>query len=399
MNKKVLLPLVLLVVGMVATVVVIRSAPEIETEPPVRLAPLVEVMAAATTVLDLEVESQGEVQPRTQADLISEVAGRVVWVAPSFEDGGFFSGGDLLLRLDGRDYEVFLASAEAQLAQARVRLVREQAEAEVALEEWQDLGEGEAGPLVLREPQLAEARANVQAAEATVAKARLDLERTEIRAPFDGRLREKRADVGQFVNRGAPLAQIYSVDFAEIRLPVSSDDLAFLDLPLNGRADDRDWPPVRIEADFAGRLRKWEGRLVRAEGEIDFNSRMVYLVARVEDPYGTRRRRDEGAMPLAVGMFVHAYIRGRTVEDVVVVPRSAMRSDDTLAIEEASRLRLRQVEVLRRGEDHVVIGSGVTAGEHVCVSPLDGFVEGMEVRTSPVESSGLGDSMTWSADR
>lgn len=387
MTRKVLLPLALLMVGVIGTVILIRSAPEIETEPTVRSLPLVNVLAVRSTALDLEVESQGEVLPRTQAELISEVAGRVVWVSPSFEVGGFFRVGDPLLRVDGRDYDVFLASAEAQLAQARVRLAREQAEADLAIEEWADLGQGEASPLVRREPQLAEARANVQAAEATVAKAQLDLERTEVVAPFDGRLREKRVDIGQFVNRGAPLALAYAVDFAEIRLPVSSDDIAFLDLPLREQMGSDDWPRVRIVADFAGAMRHWEGRLVRTEGEIDFASRMIYLVARVADPYGTKRSRAEDEMPLAVGLFVKAFIAGRHVENVFVVPRSAMRSDNTVAIVDAQdRLLLREVEVLRRGEDDVLIEGGLEAGERVCISALDGFVEGMQVRARPIRA-------------
>jgi RND family efflux transporter MFP subunit len=327
----------------------------------------------------LEVRSQGSVQPHTETELVAEVAGRVTWVSPSFVVGGFVSEGEELLRLDERDYAVQLAAAEAQLAQARVRQAREEAEAEVALSEWSDLGKGEPGPLVRREPQLAGARADVQAALAGVAKAELDVERTTIRSPFRGRLRQKMADMGQFVNRGGVLGRLYAVDYAEVRLPVPNEDLGFLDVSLRASRGG-DGARVWLSANFAGEDAVWEGRIVRTEGEIDPRSRMVHLVARVDDPYAPAGE-DEPRPPLAVGLFVEARIEGRSIDGLIELPRVALRGDSmVLVVGDDSRVSEREVEVLRRGEDSILVSSGLRRGERVCVSPLDAYVEGMEVR-------------------
>jgi len=195
---------VVVVAGLIATRPQVETAPRQVTPPPVRVLPL------DPQSVELRVRSQGSVVPETEADLVAEVAGTIVRVAESFEVGGFFDEGDVLLWLDRRDHQLAVASARASVAQARVALTREQAEARVALEEWEELGEpGEPGPLVLRQPQLDEARARLASALASQARAQLDLERTAIRAPFAGRLRAKRVDRGEFVNRGAPLATIY----------------------------------------------------------------------------------------------------------------------------------------------------------------------------------------------
>ena len=381
MWKKLILPLLVLGLGIAGAMVMVQAKPEVDTVEPEVSLPLVRVQPVHEQSIRLEVHSQGSVLPRTAADLVAEVDGRIVEVAADFESGGFFREGEVLLRLDDRDYELARASAAAQVAQARTRLAREEAEAEVALEEWQELGEGQATALVLREPQLQEARANVAAAEATLARAELDLERTRIRAPFAGRVRQKHADVGQFVNRGTPLGAIHSVDTAEVRLPVPTNQLRYLELPV-AYQDSRDLgkgPRVTLEADFAGRRHSWVGRVVRSEGEVDLETRMVHLVARVEKPY-ERSTSAPNRPPLSVGLFVEARIAGRQVDSLIEVPRSALRGDHTVLVLDGDRLRLRDVEIFRRRPSSVLVSGGLTSGESVCVSPLDAVVDGMRVR-------------------
>ena len=281
---KVLLPIIVLATSVLAAKLLIDSRAEPETRIPEVLPPLVNVLLIELRDIELTVTSQGTVSPRTESMLVAEVSGQVTEVSPAFSPGGFFEAGDILLRIDPFDYQQARVQAKARVTQAELLLALEQAEAEVALEEWDQLGDEAASPLTLRIPQVADAQAAVAAAKAVVRRAERDLKRTEVRAPYAGRVRKKDVDVGQFVVRGNPVATIYAVDYAEIRLPLPDDELAFIDLPLDyrGVSSERPAPRVILRTRFAGRLHEWEGTIVRTEGEIDPQSRMVHVVAQVE---------------------------------------------------------------------------------------------------------------------
>ena len=269
------------------------------------------------------------------------------------------------------------------MARTKLQLAREQAEAEVAREEWKDLGAGEAATaLTLREPQLEDARAAVASAEANVITAERNLERTQIRAPYAGRLRRKNVDQGQFVTMGAPLATIYAVDFAEVRLPLPDDQLAYVELPLHYRGEKKrqKGPRVTLKADFAGETFEWTGEIVRTEGEIDPGSRMVHAVAQVKNPYG--RGDDPSRPPLAVGLYVEAEIEGTTAEGLAVLPRAALRGrSQVLVITPEDRLEFRDVDLLRTTREQIYVRGGLKEGERVCLSPLEAVTDGMQVRT------------------
>ena len=313
--------------------------------------------------------------------LAPEIAGRIIYVSPSLRSGGFFEAAERLVQLDSTDYELARVQARSAVSQAQLRLEQEQAEAAIAVREWKSLGEGEASSLLRREPQLAQAQAALESARAASQQAERNLGRTEIRAPFAGRVRRKQVDLGQFVTAGAPLATIYSVDSAEIRLPLPDEELAFVNLPLTYRGDSQGLPRPRviIRARFAGSEHTWSGRIVRTEGEIDPQTRVVHAIARVENPYG--RGKDATRPPLAVGMFVEAEIMGHLVENIFQVPRAALRGKDRLAVVDAdSRLRFRRVEVLRKSNGTVLISKGLASGERVSVATLESVVDGMQVR-------------------
>jgi RND family efflux transporter MFP subunit len=379
----VLLPLVVLVGGGFGAWVLLTARQDVETRPPEILPPLVRVVEAKPQTLQLRVTSQGTVMPRTETSLVPEVAGRVVAISPSLVDGGFFGRGDVLLSIDPRDYELALARTRSMVAQAETQLAREIAEAQVARREWRLLGRGEPSPLTSRTLHVAEAKAALAAARAITEQAAYNLARTKIRAPFAGRVRDKQVDLGQYVVSGAPIATIYAVDAVEIRLPIPDSELAYLDLSLRYQGDDvasQPGPTVRLWATFAGKVHEWSGRIVRTEGEIDRKTRVVYAVVRVEDPYG--RGPDPERPPLAVGMFVEAKIMGKVVENVVVLPRAAMRShNQVLIVDDERRLRFRTVEILRADREQVVVQNGLTAGERVSMSALDAVIDGMKVRT------------------
>jgi RND family efflux transporter MFP subunit len=383
---KVILPLTAIILAIIIMVVMVKLKPAPVTRIPEPLLPLVRVLDIQLQDMTLTVESQGTVSPRTESVLLPEVAGRVIEVSQSFVPGGFFEKDELLLSIDPFDYRQATVQARGAVAQAELRLAMELAEADVARKEWAELGKGDPTPLTLREPQVAEARAALDSARAALENSERNLERTTILAPYAGRVRQKQVDVGQYVSPGTPLATIYSVDYAEIRLPLPDDDLAFVDLPLDyrGEASRGGGPEVTLRADFAGRIYSWKGRIVRTEGEIDPRSRMVHAVARVSNPYS--RGADPGQPPLAAGMYVEAEIAGRKVEDVALIPRSAVRTDDVvLIVDEEERLRFRPVEILRATAEHAIVQSGLAEGERLCISNLTAVTDGMLVRVAAPE--------------
>jgi RND family efflux transporter MFP subunit len=380
MSRKGWLPLAILGAGLLVVAAMVATRPTVVPEVSQAPAPLVRVQEVEPGSVELMVKAHGTVVPRTESELVPQVAGEVLWVSPSFVSGGFFAAGEPLVRIDPADTQVALETARATVARAQ----SEHARARKERQRQQRLAEGS----VASEARIddAENAFRVSAAALREARARLeraerDLERTELRAPYDGRVRRESVDVGQFVNRGAPIAVVYAIDYAEVRLPVPDRQLAYLDLSLGFQADpadERPGPPVLLRAEFAGRTHEWHGHVVRTEGELDPRSRMVHVVARVADPYD----RDDGdATPLAVGMFVEAEIQGRRVDDAVVLPRAALREGDrVLVVDAEDRLHFRDVEVLRTRREEVVISGGLDAGERVCVSPLPAAVEGMSVR-------------------
>ena len=378
---KIILPVLVIVAGALAAREMILSRPPVEVRDPEVMIPAIRTIQVYPESVRLSVKAHGTVVPRTESVLASEIAGRVIYVSPAFRSGGFFEAEELLVQLESTDYVLAGVQARSAVSQAQLQLEQEQAEAAIALREWQSLGEGEASSLLRREPQLALAQAALESARAASQQAERNLSRTEILAPFAGRVRRKQVDLGQFVTAGTPLATIYSVDSAEIRLPLPDEELAFVNLPLTYRGDRQELPRPRviIRARFAGSEHTWTGRIVRTEGEIDPQTRVVHAIAQVENPYG--RGKDPTRPPLAVGMFVEAEIMGHLVENIFQVPRAALRGKDRVAIvDEDSRLRFRQVEVLRRSNDTVLISKGLEPGERVSVATLESVVDGMQVR-------------------
>ncbi len=379
MNRllKISLPIAVLAAGAGGAATLILNRPVAQTRIPEAVPPLVEVLPVELREVRAQVHSQGTVRSPTQSVLAAEVPGRIVEVSPKFAEGGVVEAGEWIARVDRSDYARAVVQARAALEQAGVRLAREEAEAEVARREWQELHpELPPSPLAARELQVAEARAAVEAARAALEEAEANLARTEILAPYRARIRRKLADLGQFVARGQAVAEIFGVDRAEVPLPVADAELRFLDLRLDARGHAvRSGPEVILRNEFAGAHRQWRGVIERIEGEVDPKTRMLHLIAVVEHPL-------EGA-PLLPGTFVDATISGRTLRDVVVLPRAALRGANRVwVVDGDDRLRMREVEVVRAGRDEVWIRSGLERGERVCVTPLEAVADGMRVRTA-----------------
>lgn len=392
MNPKVWAPVGLLALGaaLVAALVATRPAAERREETP--YVPLVRAVRAEPRTVQLTVTAHGTVVPRTESELVAQVAGEVEWVSPALVAGGFFAEGEPLVRIETADYDAALESARAAVARAESEAERTRKERD-RQRRLADQSVASQARIDDAESAWAQAAAALREARAGRVRAERDLARTTLTAPFDGRVRAESVDVGQFVNRGARVATLYAVDYAEVRLPVPDRDLSFLDLSLSYREriqDDEPGPPVLLRARFAGRDQEWRGRIVRTEGELDPKSRMVHVVARVDDPYGRESPAadGEGSAPLAVGLFVEAEILGRRVEDAYRVPRSALHDDGrVLVIDAEDRLHFQEVEVLRLERESAVLAGGLRPGQRVLVSPLAAPVEGMRVRVRE-ESAG-----------
>lgn len=348
--------------------------------------PEVPVVAARPQPQSLTVHTQGTVSPRREINLVAEVAGKVVSVAEDFAAGGFFQAGDVLVQIEPRDYKLALTRAEARVAEAEQALALEQARARQAKQEWRDLGSAEANDLFLRKPQLAAAEAQLAAARAEREQAALNLERTRITVPFDGRIREKHADLGQYITPGTAVAQIYDAAVAEIRLPLTGRQVALLNLPIDLAGDEqREYPGVILYGEIAGRPQRWHGRIVRTEAALDPNSRLYFAIAEVRNPFIAA---GENTLPLMVGLFVEAQIEGRQLPNVVTLPKRALFKRDRLyVLDTDNRVRSKSVEVLSSNDEHVWVQGDIAEGERIVIDRQGYLSPGIEVEAVAVSSS------------
>jgi RND family efflux transporter MFP subunit len=398
---KLMLPLILIIISILIVIALVayEETKSAERKPETEKAVLVDVIKAEVVSLNFSVNSQGTVRPRTETTLVSEVSGKVVSVAPEFVAGGFFRKGEVLLQIDPSDYETGLKRAEAALASRKAKLADETARSEQALKDWRNMGkQGQPSDLGLRKPQMADAKANVSAAEADVQKARRDLERTQITVPYDGLVRQKAVDIGQYVTPGTHLGITFAIDAAEVRLPLTNNDLSYLDLPSETEVknEDKPFPTVTLSAEQAGGTGQWQARIIRTEGVVDETSRVVYAVAQVIDPYGVLGQSHQ--QELKIGSFVNAEIQGLRAENVVVLPRYVLRPDNTIPVANSNNeLEILSVEVLRAEAKKVYLSNGITAGARVVTTTLDAPVPGTKLAVrdrqtdTPESDPGSGD--------
>lgn len=357
--------------GLIALLGSLKPEQESREAPPRLPAAFVEEVEYAP--LELTVSAQGEVQPRREIALTPQVAGRIVEVSEDFNDGGAIRAGEVLVQLDDADYRSALIRARSRVAQAEQALAVERAEAQLAARDYKELAGEDADPsdLTLRRPQLASAEAAYEAARADLSDAELAVERARITAPFTGRVRSTSADIGQFVSPGTPLGQVFSTELAEVRMPLTDQDLARLDLPIAFDAPYGEGPEVAFTAQAAGRTRRWTGHVVRTDAAIDPTTRQISVIAQVRDPYGEGADygSSESGFPMAIGLFVDAEIAGPTLERAVVLPRLAVQDGSVVhTLDEEDRLVRKRVSVAASTPIGVVVTDGLSPGERVLVS-------------------------------
>jgi len=361
-----------LIVGILVLAIVAAGAMmSLREQPPkkerVDIDPLVATLTLENMTANFEIRSQGTVRPRTETVLSAEVSGTIVSISPKFVAGGVFAKNETLLRIDPTNYTVAVDQAEALVTQRQIE---------------HDGANKLRSQGYRAESEYASAVAALASARAESVRARRNLERTFIRLPYDGIVRAKETDLGQFVSTGTRIGVVFSTDYAEIRLPLTDVDLAFVDLPgpnqttASGGADG---PAVTLTAIQKGRPTEWQARIVRTEGVVDEKSRVTYAVAQLADPYGLH---NDGIV-LPVGTFVGATIQGSTAENIIRVPRGAVRgSRQLLFVDQDNKIEIRNVDIVRSDAEYSYLQGGAVEGERIVVSALEAPINGMAVRTA-----------------
>ncbi|GGP52283.1 RND superfamily efflux pump MFP component [Shewanella algicola] len=355
-----------------------QEAPEQKDEP-INI-PIVDVQTVTPQTLSLNLPSYGVVNPKYKTQLVTEVQGRMLSISANFVAGGVVKKGEQLAIIEPSDYEADLIQAEATLAQATAALNEEKARGEVAKVEFKDFTQGLPPELGLRIPQLKKEQANVKYAQAALARAQRNLERTVIRAPFDGIIKARNVDLGQYVTLGTNLGELYDTSIAEIRLPLTNEELAYLESVENPDTS------VTLTAQLAGKPVTWQGTIVRSENVIDEQTRMVYLVAEIRDPY-LRNTKISGQLPLKYGSFVNAVITGRTVNDIVTLPRHVVRNGQVAVVNQDNIIEMRQVNIIRSDVDTLYIKGSFKANERVSTTSVNSLSSGQTVKILGEESS------------
>ncbi|PSJ18778.1 efflux RND transporter periplasmic adaptor subunit [Nitrosomonas supralitoralis] len=386
-RRQLFIAFLLAIAGVSAAITIISLPPQADQQENIVKPLSVQYIQVKPERRRMDVRSQGRVMAQTEIDLVTGVSGNIVKVSPQFVSGGFFKKGDLLVSIDPAEYDLRVAQAQARVMEAQYQLTREEAEAEQAHDEWQQLGQGDPNPLSLRIPQLKEKRAKLAAEQEELRNARLLRQRTDIRAPFNGRVRNKEIGLGQYIDEGRILGRIYSSDMAEVRLPISTQELAFINIPdLLNQNQATPKTTVQLTANYQGQQQTWLGHIVRSEGVIDQDTGMIIVIAQVADPFGltilNNQAVDEKSPTaiLPVGLFVEATIEGRWFDDLVVLPSGALHKDQyVVIIDPENRLRFRSVVVFKREREQVIIKGGLNEGERILTAGFHHPVEEMEV--------------------
>lgn len=381
--KRVLLPIGILVGCILVAGVLVRSPTQVEESSPEVIPVAVRVIKAQLDSVALTVESQGKVQPAQTASISAAVAGPVAWISPAMEAGGFVAKGDPLLRLDSVDFETAKdrSSAALQQVEAEARFASSELKRFIELAE-KNLASDSQLQDTRRQAEVASAR--LADAQASFRQAELDLERAEIKAPFNAIIESRDVELGQYVNRAQSVAVVHGADEVEVRVPLAIRQLGYLDIPLGSRGElsGEQAPDVSLLGYYGGQEHLWHGELVRTEAVIDPNSNTVQTIIRVDQPNSVDvKGSGNSQIPLPIGLFVQASISGKQIDDIIVLPRAVIRNNNqVLVVDTENKMYYRDVEIFRLEESRVLISAGLLPGEMICISPIQAVVEGMSVQ-------------------
>ncbi|WP_286133280.1 efflux RND transporter periplasmic adaptor subunit [Colwellia sp. UCD-KL20] len=383
-----LLPILVLIAFAVTAYVVVSNPPTIKKFRQEAVAKLnVEVTKIKADNLKIDVESYGTVKPRTQSILYSQVSGQIIEINPKFREGGFFEKGETLIQLDKRDLLTNIQITKSTLFNAQQALQEEQARSEQAEQDWVRLGNTDKAPdLVLRKPQLMAAQAKVLSSEASLSQAELALERSDIKAPYTGRILRKEVDIGQVVSPNTQLAEIYAVDYVEIRLPIKNKDLPYLVLPEPNRFSSTtvaniELPKVNFYSDLIGE-QSWQGKVVRTEGALDAKSQQLFVVAQINDPYG---KENSAVNPIKIGQYVTAKISGKVIENAITIPNKTIYQGSYVYVVEDNLLKRRNINIVWQNRKSSVIDKGLNENDFLVLTPLGQVSSGMRVAIKSID--------------
>ncbi|PCJ16863.1 MAG: hypothetical protein COB04_09960 [Gammaproteobacteria bacterium] len=388
MFKKLSFTLIILGVAGVVIGALTVFKPEVEKVEVKEQLPAVTVQQAVLESATIPVYTRGIINFATEIFLVAEVQGRIEDVSDNFASGGSFKKGEVLLRIDPISYELDLSNAEAKVATARLNVERVRADVRSNKQARSKIGKA----------RIQEANAQLSAAKAGLTRVKLLLDRTEIRAPFDGRIRSTTVDIGQYITPGVQVARVYATDVAEISLPLSNIQQSLVQIPVqyDGEELQGQGSPVLLKVASAGQEYYWPGKVVRTEGGINEVNRLMHVVAVIESPY-TRDTNQPDRPPLLPGDFAEVEIEGRQFNNVVVLPREAIRNANQVwTIGANLRLKVKEVEILHRGRDEVYISDGIDDGEFVVLTQLDVVVDGMRVQLA---NNDLGQEAEYGAEQ
>jgi RND family efflux transporter MFP subunit len=378
---KIAIPFIAILLGIIIMKGLIASRPEPKKEARKDPGILVQVIRAEKLSTDITVKGTGTVEAAEEVSIIPQVSGRVVYVAPDLDVGGFFKKGEVLFAIEDIDYRLALDRAMAARAKAEYELATIESQARIARTEWERINKNKdipPNPLVLYEPQLKSAKADLSSAIAAIEQAKLDLERTKLQSPFNSRVRSEDIDLGQYVRSGTGVVVLAGTDTAEIAVPLSLDDLSWLDMPRPGKWNSG--APASVFLRINGNLYEWKGHIIRSTGEVDPKSRMMQIIVGIDDPYGLENKETDRPA-LAAGTFVDVRIKGRTLENVFVIPRIAFRDNSTVWVMDTSnKLQIEKVLISRIEREKVIIAEGLDDGDMIVLTNISGAANGMKLR-------------------
>jgi len=375
--KRVLPPVLVLTASIFILNAMVAAKPTPEKKPQEQRLLSLFVDEVQSETVNLNVTTQGEVKPQTEIDLTSLVSGQILSISPQFTEGSEFVSGSSLIKIDDRDYKVAVTRAKAQVATAKVNLEKELANSKIKEAQWKRKNKGTPSDYALNKPQIVEAKALLSAAQADLNAAELNLQRTNIKAPFTGRVMNENIAVGQYITPATVLGHIFSTQIVEVRLPLTDAQLGELSLPMGFMANKDNAPLVTFTANVGNKPHKWKGHIVRTNAAIDKKTRLVYAIAEIKNPYGIG---SDNGTAMAVGMYVNASIDSNKSQETLKLPRLALHSNDKVyVINDESKLEIRKVVVLSTNEEYAHLESGVSVGEKVVTSAVPSVTDGMAV--------------------
>ncbi len=379
---KIAVPIIIVLLGVVIMKTMFSSRQTPAKEVKVHAGILVELLKAARKDVTVSIKGTGTVDTSQEVSIIPQVSGQVVSTEPNLVVGGFFKKGDTLFEIEDIDYKLALEQAESLKAKAEYDLATIESHARIARTEWEQLNRNSGAPpnpLVLYEPQMRSAKASLSSASAKLEQARINLERTKIKAPFNSRIRSESIDSGQYVRSGSSVAVLSGTDRAEIAVPLSIDELRWINVPGYGERQNGATASVSIEV--GNKLFTWNGHVVRSSGEVDTKTRMMEVIVEVKDPYGLNENKRSGYSALATGSFVTVQIKGKKLRNIFIIPRSAFRDNSTVWImDKENKLKINKVDALKIERDRIIVGKGLNDGDMIIMTNISGAAEGMKLR-------------------